>query len=77
MLHVKLSVRQTDIIPAAKTATDKSKPTLNKNNSGVQDEVGEQKQTDREDPEGRTGRMGRGGTRCLRVHLLDPANLFH
>lgn len=31
MLHVTFSVRQTDIIPAAKTAMDKSKPTLNKN----------------------------------------------
>lgn len=44
MLHVKLCVRQTDIIPAAKTATDKSKPTLNKNSSRVQDEVEKQEQ---------------------------------
>lgn len=28
-----------DIIPAAKTATDKSKPTLNKNSSRVQNVV--------------------------------------
>lgn len=46
MLHVKLCVRQTDIIPAAKTATDKSKPTLNKNSSRVQDEVEKQEQTE-------------------------------
>lgn len=61
MLHVKFSVRQTDIIPAAKTAIDKSKPTLNKNSSGVPDEVEEQEQTDREDTKGRAQRMGRLG----------------
>lgn len=47
MLHVKLSVRETDIIPAAKTAIDKSKQTRNKNNSSVHLEAGEQKQTEK------------------------------
>lgn len=47
MLHVTFSVRQTDIIPAAKTAIDKSKPTQNKNSSRVQDEVEGQKQTEK------------------------------
>ena len=62
MLHVKLSVRETDIIPAAKTAIDKSKQTRNKNNSRVHLEAGEQKQTekiqgDRFREQGREGRM--------------------
>lgn len=42
MLYVTLSVRQMDIIPAAKTAADKSKPTLNKNSSRIPDVVEEQ-----------------------------------
>lgn len=64
MLHVTFSVRQTDIIPAAKTAMDKSKPTLNKNSSRVHDEVEKQEQTDREDPKGGFGgwaEVGRNG----------------
>lgn len=49
MLHIKFSVRQTDITPTAKIAIDKSKLTLNKNSSRVQDEVEEQERKDRKD----------------------------
>lgn len=52
MLHVKLSVRKTDVIPATKTAIGKSKLILNKNNSRIQDEVEEQEQTDEWQSEG-------------------------
>lgn len=47
MPHVKPSVRKMDIIPAAKTAIDKSKPTLNKNSSRVQNVVENQGQTEK------------------------------
>lgn len=72
MLHIKFSVRQTDITPTAKIAIDKSKLTLNKNSSRVQDEVEEQERKDRKDAKGRVQRNGRGGEEGLRVHLLDP-----
>lgn len=60
----------------SKAAIDKNKPTLNKSSSRVQDEAGEHRQTHREDTKGRGQRMGGGREECLRVHLLEPPNLF-
>lgn len=53
MLHVKPSLRKMDIIPAAKTAIHKSKPTLNKNSSRVQNVVEKQEQRVREKTQSR------------------------
>lgn len=72
MLHVKLSVRETCIIPAAKMAIDKSKTTCN---NIILESIWRQRNRRREDRGCGLQRMG-GVREYWRVNLLEPANEF-
>lgn len=66
-----------DIIPAAKTAIDKGKATLNKNSSRVQNEVGKQEQTEREDTKWRmAGWVGVGRKRLRVSSFIRPSKFI-